>query len=176
MQLAFRNVSREGSYYWAKKTHQGRSDSSRIVVGQFIPCSWWHFSVKMTILREKQKLCCEKQIQWKWNKLEESDNTSNAGATTWVKEDKTPNLGSITGNPGVKQILSDPTKVWWIIEFLSETTCLRCYARRLICFIFKIKENMIVVLRGWNGWMSVLFLQLTKKKKGVKPGTSSSFV
>jgi hypothetical protein len=33
------------------------------------------------------------------------------GATTWVKEDKTPNLGPSTGNPGVKQILSGPTKV-----------------------------------------------------------------
>jgi hypothetical protein len=32
-------------------------------------------------------------------------------ATMWVKEDKTPNLGPLTGNPGVKQILSDPTKV-----------------------------------------------------------------
>jgi hypothetical protein len=42
---------------------------------------------------------------------EESDNTSNVGATMWVKEDKTPNLGPFTGNPGVKQILSDPTKV-----------------------------------------------------------------
>jgi hypothetical protein len=33
----------------------------------------------------------------------------------WVnhlgKEDKMPNLGPFTGNPGVKQILSDPTKV-----------------------------------------------------------------
>jgi hypothetical protein len=36
----------------------------------------------------------------------------NAGATTWViKEDKTPNLGWFTRNPGVKQIPSDPTKV-----------------------------------------------------------------
>jgi hypothetical protein len=32
---------------------------------------------------------------------QESDNTSNAGVTTRVKEDKTPNLGSFTGNPGV---------------------------------------------------------------------------
>jgi hypothetical protein len=31
-------------------------------------------------------------------------------ATTWVKEDKTPNLGPFSGNPRVKQILSDPTK------------------------------------------------------------------
>jgi hypothetical protein len=29
----------------------------------------------------------------------------------WVKEDKMPNSGPFTGNPGVKQILSDPTKV-----------------------------------------------------------------
>jgi hypothetical protein len=29
----------------------------------------------------------------------------------WVKEDNTPNLGPSAGNPGVKQILSDPTKV-----------------------------------------------------------------
>jgi hypothetical protein len=28
-----------------------------------------------------------------------------------VKEDKTPTLGPFTGNPGVKQILSDSTKV-----------------------------------------------------------------
>jgi hypothetical protein len=31
--------------------------------------------------------------------------------TTWVKEDKTPNLGHFTGNSGVKLIKSDPTKV-----------------------------------------------------------------
>jgi hypothetical protein len=29
----------------------------------------------------------------------------------WVKEDKTPILGTFTGNPEVKQILSDPTNV-----------------------------------------------------------------
>jgi hypothetical protein len=42
---------------------------------------------------------------------EESDNTSNVRAATWVKADKTPNLGPFIGNPGVKQILSDPIKV-----------------------------------------------------------------
>jgi len=30
---------------------------------------------------------------------------------TWVKTDKTPNLGPFTGNPGVKQIPSDTTKI-----------------------------------------------------------------
>jgi hypothetical protein len=41
---------------------------------------------------------------------EESDSTSAAGATTWVKEDITPNLKPFTGNPGVKQIPCDPEK------------------------------------------------------------------
>jgi hypothetical protein len=34
---------------------------------------------------------------------DDSNDTSNAGATTWVK-DKMLNLGRFTGNPGVKQI------------------------------------------------------------------------
>jgi hypothetical protein len=54
----------------------------------------------------------------------------------------------------------------------TETTSLRCYAGRLICNIFKIKENIIAVLRCWKGRMTVLFVQLTKK--GLKPGTPAS--
>jgi hypothetical protein len=41
------------------------------------------------------------------------------GATMWVKEDKTPNLGPFTGNPGLKQIPPDPTKVSEIIELFQ---------------------------------------------------------
>jgi hypothetical protein len=39
----------------------------------------------------------------------DSNNTSNVVATMWVTEDKMPNLGHFTGNPGVKQIPSNPT-------------------------------------------------------------------
>jgi hypothetical protein len=46
----------------------------------------------------------------------ESGNTSNVRATMWVEEDKTPNVGHFTGNPGVKQIPSDPTEVPKIIK------------------------------------------------------------
>jgi hypothetical protein len=56
-------------------------------------------------------LCREKKYSESGTRSEESDNTSNEGATTWIKEGRTPNLGLFTGNPGVKQILSDPTKV-----------------------------------------------------------------
>ncbi|PNF16190.1 hypothetical protein B7P43_G18044 [Cryptotermes secundus] len=48
----------------------------------------------------------------------ESDRSSNecagsniAGTATWGKVDKMPALGQFTGNPGVKQIPSDPTQV-----------------------------------------------------------------
>jgi hypothetical protein len=51
-------------------------------------------------------LCRKKKYSESETSSEESDNTSNTGATTWVNEDETPNLGSFTGNPGVKQILT----------------------------------------------------------------------
>jgi hypothetical protein len=50
---------------------------------------------------------------------EESDNSasaSNAKATTWAKVNKTPTLGQFIGNPGVKQIPSDCTKVSDVTE------------------------------------------------------------
>jgi len=41
---------------------------------------------------------------------------------TWVKTDKIPNLGPFTGNPGVKQIPSDWTKVSHVTGlFLGDT-------------------------------------------------------
>jgi hypothetical protein len=39
----------------------------------------------------------------------------------WVKEGRTPNLGPFTGNPGVKQVPCDSTKVSGITElFLGD--------------------------------------------------------
>jgi len=43
-------------------------------------------------------------------KESDHDETLDSAVSTWVKTDKTPNLGPFTGNPGVKQISSDPTK------------------------------------------------------------------
>jgi hypothetical protein len=50
------------------------------------------FSENDDCVRET-KIVLREKIQWKWNKLKESGNTLNVGATTWVKEDKTSNLG-----------------------------------------------------------------------------------
>jgi len=41
----------------------------------------------------------------------DDDETLDSAVSTWVKIDKTPNLGPFTRNPGVKQIPSDLTKV-----------------------------------------------------------------
>jgi hypothetical protein len=55
---------------------------------------------------EKQELCREKKYSESETSSEENDNTSNAGSTTWVKEDRMPNVGPFTGNSDVKQILT----------------------------------------------------------------------
>ena len=44
------------------------------------------------------------------NESNNDDETLDLAVSTWVKTDKTPNLGQFNGNPGVKQIPSDPTK------------------------------------------------------------------
>jgi hypothetical protein len=76
-------------------------------------------SVTAMILRERKIVHPKQSYSESQTSSEESDDsndTSNAGATIWVKEVKTPNLGPFTGNPGVKRIPSDPTKVSEIIK------------------------------------------------------------
>jgi len=56
------------------------------------------------------------------NESDDDDETLDWAVSTWVKTDKTPNLGPFTGNPGVKQIPSDLTKVSQVIGlFLGDT-------------------------------------------------------
>ena len=53
---------------------------------------------------------------------DDDDETLDSAVSTWVKTDKTPNLGPFTKNPGVKQIPSDPTKVSQVTGlFLGDT-------------------------------------------------------
>ena len=44
------------------------------------------------------------------NDSDDDNETLDSAVSTWVKTDKTPNLGPYTGNPGVKHIPSDPMK------------------------------------------------------------------
>ena len=56
------------------------------------------------------------------NKSDDDDETLDSAVSTWVKTDKTPNLEPLTGNPGMKQIPSDPTKVSQVTGlFLGDT-------------------------------------------------------
>jgi hypothetical protein len=75
--------------------------------------------VTATILWERKIVSPKQSCNESQTSSEESDDsndTSNAGATTWIEEDKTPDLGHFSGNLGVKQIPSDPIKVSEIIE------------------------------------------------------------
>jgi hypothetical protein len=65
------------------------------------------FSKNDDFIRETKIVLRDKNTM----KVKEAPRKVTIRATTWVEEDKTPNLGPFTGNPGVKQILSDPTKV-----------------------------------------------------------------
>ncbi|PNF13918.1 hypothetical protein B7P43_G09860 [Cryptotermes secundus] len=47
---------------------------------------------------------------------DECEGSNIVGTATWGKVDKTPALGQFTGNPGVKQIPSDPTQVSEVAE------------------------------------------------------------
>jgi hypothetical protein len=51
-----------------------------------------------------KELCAQNKVTAKGKtsseERDDSNDTSNAGSTTWVKEDKTPNLGSFTGIQG----------------------------------------------------------------------------
>ena len=53
------------------------------------------------------------------NESDDDNETLDLAVSTWVKTDKTPNLGPFTGNPGVKQISSDPMKVSQVTGLLS---------------------------------------------------------
>jgi len=86
------------------------------------------------------------------NEVDDDDKTLYSAVSTWVKTDKTPNLGPFTG---VKQILSDPTKVSQVQDSFLETHSLICCVRKLIYITYKIRKSMLLVLRGSNGQMSL---------------------
>jgi len=57
------------------------------------------------------------------NEDDDDDETLDSAVSTWVKTDKTPTFGPFTGNPGVKQIPSDPAKVLQVTGlFLGDTS------------------------------------------------------
>jgi len=81
--------------------------------------------------------------------------------STWVKTDKTPNLGSFTGNPGVKQIPSDPTKVSQVTGlFLGDTFFDMLCEETNLCYLQN-QEKYVTCSKGLK-WSEVTVAE-TKK-------------
>jgi hypothetical protein len=81
------------------------------------------------------------------NRANESGDSNNAEATTWVKLDKTPALGQFSGTPGVQKVPSHMENVSEITELFLETSSFICYVRKQTDTISKIVTNMIEATR-----------------------------
>jgi hypothetical protein len=103
------------------------------------------FSENDDFVRKTKIVQREKKYSESETSSNESDNTSNAGATTWIKEHKTPNFGSFTGNPGMKQILPQKSV---IIELFFWRQLLEMLCKETNLYYFQNQENMLAVLRG----------------------------
>jgi hypothetical protein len=90
-----------------------------------------------------------------------SNNTSNAGAATWVKEDRMPNLGPFTGNPEVKRIPSDPTKVSEIIELFFRDNFFEMLCKETNLYYFQNQGNYDSSSKGLK-WVHVNVAEMKK--------------
>ena len=70
-----------------------------------------------------------------------------SAVSTWVKTDKTPNLGPFTGNAGVKQIPSDPMKVSQVTGLFLGDTFLDMLCEETNLYYLQNQEKY-VTLRG----------------------------
>jgi len=76
------------------------------------------------------------------NESDDDDETLDLAVSIWVKTDKTPNLGPFAGNPGVKQIPSDPTKVSQVTGTFLETHSLIFCVRKGTDITYKTRKSM----------------------------------
>jgi hypothetical protein len=105
------------------------SDNLSDVPEDIFQWKWWFLE------RNRNCAAIKKKIQRKWNKLRGKWQYFNCGATTWVKEDETPNFRTFYWkSSGEKN--SDPIKVWWIIEhfFLDNFFEMLCKETNLYYF------------------------------------------
>ena len=86
----------------------------------------------------------------------ESDNdTLDSAVSTWVKTDKTPNLGPFTGNPGVKQIPSDPTKVSQVTGLFLGDTFFDMLCEEMNVYYLQNQEKYVTGSKGLKWSMSL---------------------
>jgi len=78
----------------------------------------------------------------------DDDETLDSAVSTWVKTDKTPNLGPFIGNPGVKQIPSDPTKISQVTGLFLGDTFFDMLCEETNRYYLQNQEKYVLVLRG----------------------------
>jgi len=82
------------------------------------------------------------------NESDDDDETLDSGVSTWVKTDKTPNLGPFTGNPGVKQIPSDLTKVSQVTGLFLEDTFFDMLCEETNLYYLQNQEKYVTCSKG----------------------------
>jgi len=100
----------------------------------------------------KTKLCIlygvNTESEQSANESDDDDETLDSAVSTWVKTDKTPNLGPFTGNPGVKKIPSDLTKLSQVTGLFLGDTFFDMLCEETNRYYLKIRKSMLLVLRG----------------------------
>ena len=95
------------------------------------------------------------------NESYDDDETLDSAVSIWVKTDKAPSLGPFTGNPGVKQIPSDPMKVSQVTGlFLGDTFFYMLCEETNRCYL----QNQEKYVTGSEGlkWSDVTVAEMKK--------------
>ena len=90
---------------------------------------------------------------------ESDDETQDLAVSTWVKTDKTSNLGPFTGNPGVKQIPSDPTKVSQVTGLFLGDTFFDMLCEETNLYYLQNQEKYVTCSKGLK-WSTVTVAEM----------------
>jgi hypothetical protein len=93
---------------------------------------------------------------------DEDDETLDSAVSTWVKTDNTPNLGPFTGNPGVKQIPSDPMKVSQVTGLFLGDTFLDMLCEETNLYYLQNQEKYVTCSKGFK-WSDITVAEMKKK-------------
>jgi len=106
---------------------------------------------------------------------DDDDEILHSAVSTWVKTDKTPNLGQFTGNPGVKQIPSDPTKISQVTGPFLRDKFFDMLCEETNRYYLQNQEKYVTGSKGLK-WSDVTVAEMNFffNKKEVKLGTSAS--
>jgi len=117
----------------------------------------------------------ENESEQSANEIDDDVETLDSAVSTWVKTDKTPNLGPFTGNPGLKQIPSDPTKVSQVTGLFLRDTFFDMLCEETNRYYLQNQEKYVTGSKGlkWSD-VTVAEMKFFFNKKEVKLSTSAS--